>query len=133
MFSGLSLLKYKKEIEFIMSKPIKNPFGPVTITESAIASAATDSALSCYGVVSIANQPPKSKIDEFFKVEPKPGVIVQRKSGFWHVTLYINVMYGLKLTEIISTVQDTVKYNLEKTFDIKFKAVNIFIVGVEER
>ncbi|MDY0214495.1 MAG: Asp23/Gls24 family envelope stress response protein [Bacilli bacterium] len=116
-----------------MSKPIKNPFGAVTITESAIKSAAIESALSCYGVVSITNQPLNSKIDEFFKVDPKPGVVVQNKSGSWHVSLYITVAYGLKLTEIISTVQDTVKYNLEKTFDIKFKAVNIYIVGVLER
>lgn len=116
-----------------MSKQIKNPFGAVTITEGAIESAAAESALSCYGVVSIANQPLKSKIDEFFKVDPKPGVVAQKKSGSWHVSLYLNVAYGLKLTEIISTVQDTVKYNLEKTFDIKFKAVNIFIVGVVER
>ncbi len=116
-----------------MSTQTKNPFGAITINEQAISSAATESALSCYGVVAVVHQPPKSKIDEFFKVEPKPGVVVKKISGSWHVSLYITVMYGLKLTEIISTVQDQVKYTLEKTFDIKFKSVNIFIVGVVER
>ena len=116
-----------------MSTNVKNPFGPITINEQAIMSAAVESALSCYGVVAVVNQPPKSRIDEFFKIDPKPGIVVKKVSGTWQVSLYISVIYGLKLTEIVSAVQDQVKYSLEKTFDIKFKAVNIFIVSVVER
>ncbi len=117
-----------------MDKHANNPFGTITINEQAIESAAAEAALSCYGVVEVANQPSKTKIiDELFKVEPKPGVVAKKTSSGWHVSLYINVMYGLKLTEIISTVQDQVKYMLEKNFDMKFKAVNIYIVGVVER
>ncbi|OQA77719.1 MAG: hypothetical protein BWY30_00999 [Tenericutes bacterium ADurb.Bin239] len=116
-----------------MDTKTKTPFGGITISEEAIASAAVEAATSCYGVIGIANQPPKSWLREIFNVDPEPGVVVKKKSGSWHVSLYLNVMYGLKLTEIISAVQDQVKYSLEKTFDIKFKAINIFIVGVEER
>ena len=111
-----------------------NPFGTITINEQAIESAAVEAALSCYGVVNVVNQPPKSAfIDELFKFEPKPGVIAKQNSSGWHVSLYIEVMYGLKITEIVSAVQDQVKYSLEKTFDIKFKAVNIYIVSVVKR
>lgn len=111
-----------------------NPFGSITISEQAIESAAVDAALSCYGVVAVVNQPPKSVlIDELFKVEPKPGVIAKKNASGWHVSLYIEVMYGLKITEIVSAVQDQVKYMLEKAFDIKFKAVNIYIVSVVTR
>lgn len=117
-----------------MENKNKKAFGGITISEEVVISVATEAALSAYGVVSIASQPPKSKLlDEVFKLDPKPGVVVTKRSGAWHVSLYLNVMYGLKLTEIVSTVQAQVKYTLEKTFDTTFKAVNIFIVAVSER
>lgn len=112
----------------------KLPFGGITITATAIESAAYAAALDCYGVISIAPVPAKNIIDELInKYEEKPGVIATKKSGSWSVTLYITVAYGLKLTEIISGVQAQVKYTLEKIFDIKFKAINVYIVGVNER
>lgn len=117
----------------IMETKNKTPFGGITISEEAIAEAAREAAESCYGVIGIANQPPKSWLVELFNVDQEPGVVVKNASGSWTVSLYLTVMYGLKLTEIITSVQDQVKYSLEKTFDIKFKAINIYIVGVEER
>ncbi len=112
----------------------QNPFGTIVVNEAAISEAAREAALSCYGVVSIAPQPSTVPfLDEMFGIVPKPGVQVVKRSSGWHVSLYLNVIYGLKLTEIISAVQDQIKYSLEKTFDIKFKTVNIYIVGVETR
>lgn len=112
----------------------QNPFGTIVVNEAVIIEAAREAALSCYGVVSIAPQPSTVPfLDEMFGVSPKPGVVVAKRSTGWHVSLYLNVIYGLKLTEIVSAVQDQVKYILEKTFDIKFKTINIYIVGVVTR
>ncbi len=112
----------------------QNPFGTIVVNEAVLTEAAREAALSCYGVVSIAPQPSSVQfLNEMFGIEPKPGVVAVKRTNGWHVSLYLNVIYGLKLTEIITAVQDQVKYILEKTFDIKFKTINIYIVGVETR
>lgn len=116
-----------------MNNNLTNPFGKIIIEEQAIISAAIEAALSCYGVVSVAALPASKKNEEFFAVGPNVGVTAKKKDGMWSVTLYLNLIYGIKLTEIIGAIQDQIKYNLEKQFDTKLKAVNIYIVGVVER
>lgn len=107
------------------------PFGGITISKQAIESAATRFTLDCYGVASIADLPAKNVFDDLFKSEPKHGVVAYKRSGSWNVNVHINVIYGLKLTEIISGVQAQVKYMLEQVFDIKFNSINIYIEGLE--
>ncbi len=109
------------------------PFGGINISEQAIESAAQRFALDCYGVASIAPLPAKNVFDELFSPEAKPGVVAYKRSGQWNVNIHINVIYGLKLTEIISGVQAQVKYMLEQVFDITFNTINIYIEGLEVR
>ena len=45
--------------------------------------------------------------------------------------MYIIVGSNLKITEIVSEVQKRVKYELEKTFGIKFRSVNVYVLGVD--
>lgn len=109
----------------------KHPFGGISITAQTIEKAASCAVLNCYGVTSVAPLPAKNVLEELFVHEEKLGVVALKKSDGWHVSLYIEVAYGLKLTEIISSVQKQVKYELEKMFDLKLKTVNIYIVGVK--
>ena len=45
--------------------------------------------------------------------------------------IYIVVSYGLRITEIVSAVQKKVRYELEKTFNIKFAAINVYVQGIK--
>lgn len=102
-------------------------FGGITISSSAIEAVALDAALDCYGVVSLTNQNNKHAKN----VNLKERVKAKKTSQGWVVDVYIIIAYGLKLTEIIGEVQKQIKYSLEKTFDITFAAVNVFIEGVK--
>jgi len=110
------------------------PFGGITISNQAIETIANDAALNCYGVVALTHQKKSSNsLEQLLKRDPKEplGAVAKKTSTGWVVDIYVIVAYGLKITEIISGVQEQVKYVLEKKFDIKFKAINVFIEGVK--
>ena len=44
--------------------------------------------------------------------------------------MYIIVSYGVKISEVASNLQSTVKYTLEKTLNVKVNSINIFVQGV---
>lgn len=110
------------------------PFGGITISSQAIETVANDAALNCYGVVALTHKMRTiNSLDQLLKREykEKVGAIAKKTSDAWTVDIYIIVAYGIKLTEIIGGVQEQVKYVLEKKFDIKFKAINVYIEGVK--
>ena len=41
------------------------------------------------------------------------------------------IAYGMKISEVVLEVQKKVKYMLEKTLDLEFKAVNIYVQAVK--
>lgn len=109
-------------------------FGSITISSSAIEAVALDAALDCYGVVAVTNKKKfrNKQIEKILKIdEQQNGVEVKKTKDGWAVNIFIIVTYGLKLTEIIGEVQKSVKYSLEKTFDITFAAINVYIEGVK--
>lgn len=110
------------------------PFGGITISSQAIESVANDAALNCYGVVSLTHkQRSTNTFDQLLKRDVKEpvGAVAKKTSEGWVVDIYIIVAYGIKITEIIGGVQEQIKYTLEKQFDLKFKAINVFIEGVK--
>lgn len=112
----------------------KTPFGGITISSQAIETIANDAALNCYGVVALTHkQKPTNTLDQLLKRDPKEsiGAVAKKTSDGWVIDIYVVVAFGLKITEIISGIQEQIKYVLEKKFDIKFRAINVFIEGVK--
>ncbi len=109
-------------------------FGSINITLDAIAAVAGNAAMQCYGVVGMASKRSiREEINELLKKENyRKGVLARKKKDDYEVDIYIVIGYGLRITEIVSQVQKKVKFDLEKAFSIKFKAVNVYVQGVEK-
>ena len=45
--------------------------------------------------------------------------------------MYIIVSYGVRITEVVSEVQKKVKYVLEKTLNMKFNYINVYVQNVK--
>lgn len=109
-------------------------YGKINISLEAIALVAGQTATTCYGVVGLSSKRSlKDEINAFLKKENyKDGVTVKKtgKDAF-EVNMYIIVGSNLKITEVVSEVQKRVKYELEKTFGIKFRSVNVYVLGVD--
>ena len=112
----------------------KTEYGTINITLDAVAHVAGNAATGCYGVVGMSSRRSiKDEINELLKKENySKGVYVRKNAkGLIEVDIYIILGYGLRITEIISSVQKTVKYALEKAFNIKLAAVNVYVQGVK--
>ncbi len=111
----------------------QTPFGGINISMDAIASVAGSAALECYGVVGMSSKNSiRENINELLKKDNfAKGILARKTRESYEVDIFIVVAYGLKITEIVAEVQKKVKYVLEKTFDIKFKAINVYVQGVK--
>ena len=111
----------------------KNQYASINITLDAVAAVAGNAATECYGVVGMSSKRSiKEEINELLKKENySKGIIVKKNKEGLEVDVYIVVGYGLRITEIVSAVQKKVKYELERTFDIKFSAINVYVQGVK--
>ena len=116
-----------------MSISKKTPLGQINISSEAIGQLAASAALSSYGVIGIAEKtllrepsttPLKAK-------DYNKGVFISQQKDTFVVDLYLICAYGVKMTEIINEVQKKVKYDLEKKFTVKFKAVNVYIQSIK--
>lgn len=115
-----------------MSISKSTQFGNINISIEAIASLAGGVVSECYGVVGMASQKAiQDGIAELLKKENySKGVIVRETDGTLELDLYIVVCHGVKISEVVKEVQKKVKYVLEKSLELEFSAVNIYVQGV---
>ena len=109
------------------------PYGDINISTEAIATIAGNAAIECYGVVGLASKSSiRENIAELLKSDSyAKGVQVIKSKDAYEVDVYIVVAYGVKITETVSQVQKRIKYVLEKTFDLNFKAINVYVQSLK--
>lgn len=106
--------------------------GGVNVSIEAIASMTGVIVTECYGVVGMAS---KKLLRDGWAILLKQenyskGVVVKETKEGLELDIYVVIAYGVRITEVVSEVQKRVKYELEKTLDISFRAINIFVQGV---
>lgn len=116
-----------------MSISKSTQFGNINISVDAIASLAGGAVTECYGVVGMASQKiVKDGIAELLKKDNySKGVVVREKDDKLELDLYIIVSYGVKISEVVKEVQNKAKYILEKSLELDFNAINVYVQGVK--
>ena len=117
-----------------MSINQKTPYGGIDISTEAIASVAGKAVSECYGVVGLASKNSlRDNISELLNAEDYvQGIYAKKTKKGYQVDVYLFLAYVVKVNEILSEVQKRVKYVLEKTFEIKFASVNVFVQDIKE-
>ena len=115
-----------------MTLEISNDYGKIDISNEVIASVVGGKAVECYGIVGMASrQQVRDGIAEILWHDNyAKGIKVREDNGIIDVDMYIIVSYGVKISEVASNLQSTVKYTLEKTLNVKVNSINIFVQGV---
>lgn len=115
-----------------MSVERSNDFGQVNISHEAIASLAGGVVTESYGVVGMASQKVlKDGLAELLKKDNySKGVVVKESDEGLELDLYIIIGFGVKISEVVYEIQKNVKYVLEKSLDLKFLAINVYVQGV---
>ena len=68
---------------------------------------------------------------ELKKENYSKGVVVRQNEGKLELDLYIIVSHGVKISEVVHEVQKKVKYMLEKSLELDFNVINVFVQGVK--
>jgi uncharacterized alkaline shock family protein YloU len=115
-----------------MSIERSTQLGNINISHEAIASLAGGVVTECYGVVGMASQKVlKDGIAELLKKENySKGVLVRESNQGLELDLYIIIGFGVKISEVVNEVQKKCKYVLEKSLDLKFSGINVYVQGV---
>lgn len=112
------------------------PYGDIDISLEAISLIAGNAASECYGVVGLADRRVSDIIEAIQQLlkreEYRRGIRVKKTNKGFEVDVFIIVAYGVKITEVVSEVQKKVKYDLVRTFDLNFLAVNVYVQGLKE-
>lgn len=82
--------------------------------------------LTCYGVVSLSS---KSLADVNKKnVKTTECILISKRSkNVYKVKLYVSLMTGVKITEVLSEIQKRIKYEMENRFHVTIEAVDVYV------
>ncbi len=115
-----------------MSVTKNTQYGSINISIDAIATLAGGLVSECYGVVGMASQIVKDGIAELLKKENYArGVKVRENDGQLELDLYIIVSHGIRISQVVNEVQKKVKYMMEKSLDLDFNVINVYVQGVK--
>ena len=115
-----------------MSVTKNTQYGSINISIDAIATLAGGLVSECYGVVGMASQKIKDGIAELLKKENYArGVKVRENDGQLELDLYIIVSHGIRISQVVNEVQKKVKYMMEKSLDLDFNVINVYVQGVK--
>lgn len=116
-----------------MSINKQTKYGNIAISNDAIASISADAALSCYGVVGLANKSSiHNVITELLKKDSyTKGVIINKVKNGVSLEVYLVISFDVKITEVLSEVQKRIKYELQKTFGMKSISVDVFAQSLQ--
>jgi uncharacterized alkaline shock family protein YloU len=108
----------------------ENVPGKIHISHQAIASIASESALSSYGVVGLAAKNFAENLSRVLIKDPNLGVDISFTNNAIVLDLFIVVEYGTRIKSVASSVAENIKYNVEHATGLIVKAVNIHVRGL---
>lgn len=108
-------------------------YGEVKISNEVVAKMAGIASLECYGIVGMASQKQvKDGIAELLGLNnlEKGIMIKESETGDIKVEIHVIVAFGTRISEVASSVQNKVKYELKKAIGIDVTEVEIYVQGV---
>ena len=115
-----------------MSVNTKTNYGQIKISDNAIATLAGTAVFECYGVVGMTSSKISDGINSILRKENySKGVKIKNDGIAIEVDLYVILSDGVRIFEVVNSVQQRVKYSLEKTLNMDVKAVNVHIQGIK--
>ncbi|MGA9396683.1 MAG: Asp23/Gls24 family envelope stress response protein, partial [Anaerolineaceae bacterium] len=119
-----------KYIGLIMTENIDNPLGNIFITHRAIATIAAQTALTSYGVVGFTSRDFLRGIMNLVVRDQAYGVEITVTGDQIGIDIYIVIEYGVRITEVASSVASSIKFTVEKYTGLIVDRVDVHIRGL---
>ncbi len=106
--------------------------GTIDISEAAITTIASRAINQCYGVVGMSSKNLVNGIANLLSRDSKRGIEISLENGEITIDVYVIVEYGVRIRAVAESIQNTVKFHVEKSLGLPVKAVNIYVQGLRQ-
>ena len=108
----------------------ETPLGNIDISPTAIASIAAQAVTHAYGVVGLANKNFADGVIRTLSGDAHRGVAVIVDGDRIEIDLYVVVEYGTRIASVAASLQNLVRFNVEKALGAPIHAVNVHVQGL---
>lgn len=104
--------------------------GRIEISPTAIASVAARTVTQAYGVVGLASKNFADGVVRSLAGDVHRGVSVSIDGEHIEIDLYVIVEYGTRIASVAASLQNIVRFNVEKALGVPIDAVNVHVQGL---
>ena len=106
--------------------------GTIDIAPTAIETIASHAIDQCYGVVGMASKNLFGGLAQRFSRDNHPGIEVSVEDDGISINAYVIIQYGTRIKAVAESVQNTVKFHVEKAIGLPVKTVNVYVQGLRQ-
>jgi uncharacterized alkaline shock family protein YloU len=108
-------------------------WGRIEVFPSAVGAIAAHAAMGCYGITGMAARGLRDGVAELLRRENADrGVVVVEVDGGLGIDLFVIVQYGIRISEVAHNLQETVKFEVERSVNVPVARINVNVQGVRE-
>jgi uncharacterized alkaline shock family protein YloU len=108
-------------------------WGRIEVFPSAVGAIAAHAAMGCYGITGMSARGLRDGVAELLRREnADKGVEVVEVEGGLGIELFVIVQYGIRISEVAHNLQETVKFEVERSVNVPVAQVNVNVQGVRE-
>ena len=97
-----------------MDKRPDDKLGSVYVSPMAIATIASQSLLTSYGVVGMASKSAFNELAATLTRDPHHGIDVRLERGKIVIDVYVIIQHGTRISSVAASVINSVRFNVEK-------------------
>ena len=101
--------------------------GRIEISPAAIATIAAKAVTEAYGVVGLASKSAAENLLGQITGDVHRGVFVRMMNNEVVIDLYVIIEYGTRIVSVAHSVQNLVKFNIEKVLGLPVASVNVHV------
>lgn len=107
--------------------------GNIDISEATIATIASRAVNQCYGVVGMASKNLAGGIASLLSRDVRRGIeVLFDDEKQIEINVYVVVEYGVRIRAVAESIQNTVKFHVEKALGLPVAAVNVYVQGLRQ-
>ncbi|HEY1455335.1 MAG TPA: Asp23/Gls24 family envelope stress response protein [Candidatus Dormibacteraeota bacterium] len=108
-------------------------WGRIEVFPAAVAAIAGHAAMRCYGISGMAGRGLRDGVAELLRRENVDrGVDVVGVDEGLAIDVFVIVQYGVRISEVAHNLQQTVKFEVERSVNVPVVQVNVNVQGVRE-
>ncbi|MEM8857153.1 MAG: Asp23/Gls24 family envelope stress response protein [Chloroflexota bacterium] len=105
-------------------------YGQIDISPTAIKSIVHNAVNQSYGIVGMASKGMVNGIAQLLSRDPHKGIEVRLTEETVEIDMYVIIEHGIRIKAVAETLQNTVKFSVEKAMSRPVDAVNVYVQGL---